>query len=325
MIMAIGVFGITGVFAEEPEEDVSLAVTGIPGWDGDLTEMYEDYTQAVLTADKEGGVDCAVVVWPAFLCKDHGKPACSVCAGTDRSFITLYKANNSTTTYAKFTWKAWRVPEHGSMAEVAGQEIDVYKDKSDSLGRSGTYWKVGDYADRTDIMLIIQQVAGKERYGWVRVELTIDVLGGTPSTKTHYDWVQLRDPGPLAKKILEAYKELAKTDRYTDTYLKNLKLQTTNAERIVSKKDVLQGELDNQLTNLQLAIDGKLPGGASAGKRYKLTGWDFLDNILSDGFLRVIWIIVDIFVPIINFMGQVGKFIGFLLPFFGLLGGLLGL
>ncbi|MCL2300868.1 MAG: hypothetical protein FWC27_12070 [Firmicutes bacterium] len=312
MIMSIGVFGITGVFAEDFATDVSLSKAGNPGWNG-VVKLDEDLQQLVLQADNEGGVDSAVVVWEAFVGTGDKKPADS------DSFWTLYNSRAAT-----IEWKAYRVTPDTLYA--TSDEIKVYPAKTDSLGLTGTYLKVNNYTDKTDVLLVITQVAGKERYTWVRVELTVTVAGDAtyPNPVTGTVWVQLRDPGPLAKKLLEANKELAKTDRYTSVFLDNLRLQTRNAEKEVNRK-ITQEELDKWLANINLALDAKLPNGASVGKKYKLTGWEFLDNIFPDSVLKWIWAAIDVIIPMFDLVGQIGKFIGYLIPFFTLIGSLLGL
>ena len=305
MIMCMGTFGIIGVFAEE-EPEISFG-PGEKGWTG-VVNIAEDVSAA-------GGVDSAVILWEAFLGSANKLPS-----DTD-SFITLYGKDPK---QATVKWEAWRVLNNGDLA--TNEPIDIKEKRADATNTTGSYLEISPYADRTDVKLVITQVVGKERYSWVRVQLTVTYPGGTPSTPVTSTpiWVQLRDPGPLARKLLEANKELAKTDRYSDAFLTNLRTITREAEKDVNKK-ISQADLDAWVVALDKALNALKPDGTSVGKKYKLTGWSFLDNLIPDSILRVIWALVDVFVPIIDFFGQIGKAIGFLLPLFGMLGSLLGL
>ena len=301
-IMAVGAFGIVSVYAEEQETALG---PGAQGWAG-VVNIAEDISAA-------GGVDSAVIVWEAFLGSANKLP-------TDPdSFITLY---SKTVKEADVQWDAWRVLNDGDLSTT--EPIDVKPERAQAINTSGSYLEITNAADRTDVKLCITQVAGKERYSWVRVQLTVTYPGGSPSIATSSPiWVQLRDPGPLARKLLEANKELAKTDRYTSAYLDNLRVVTRGAESVVNKK-ITQAELDAWLDSLNKALDGKKADGTSVGKKWKVNtwGWDWWDNLFSDGFCKVWWSIKDAFKPIIDFVGQIGRALGFFMNLFGGLGGL---
>ena len=316
VIMCMGTFGIIGVFAEE-EQEVSFG-PGPKGWsNSSVVNIAEDVSAA-------GGVDSAVILWEAFLGSVNGLPS-----ETD-SFITLYNkdvtgagttANPYIHPWADVIWEAYRVQNNGDTNIL--DPIKIYDKRADATNTSGAYLEISPYADRTDVKLVITQVPKNERYCWVRVKLTVKVQGYTDAQSVNI-WVQLRDPTELAKKLLKANEELAKTDRYSDKYLANLKLITREAEKDVNKK-ISQAELDAWVVAVQLAIDAKKPDGTSVGKKYKLTGWEWLDNLIPDLVCKAFWMLKDIFVPMFDFFGQIGKMVGYLLPLFSMIGGLFGL
>jgi len=316
MIMAVGAFGVISVHAQA-EEEISFG-PGAQGWAGAVT-IAEDVAAA-------GGVDSAVIVWEAFLCAGHRIPDCTVCAGNAASFIKLY---DTVTTpehaLANVQWEAWWALSNTDISIT--NPVVIKPNQAQAANTSGSYLEISRISDRTDVKLVITQVKGQERYGWVRVRLTVTVAGGTPATATSADiWVQLRDPSKLANLLLKADAELLKTDRYTKAYINNLRI-VTDAAKLDIKKKITQAELDAWVDVVQKAIDGKKSDGTSVGKRWKVNtwGWDWWDNLWPDSFCKVWWSFKDFFNPFIGFLGQVGKALGFLLPLFGMLGGLLGL
>jgi len=310
MIMCMGTFGIIGVFAEE-EQEVSFG-QGAKGWDG-VVNIAEDIAAA-------GGVDSAVILWEAFLCANHRIPVCSdpACAGANRSFYAMYNSKD-----AVVTWEAYRVQNNGDSSTT--EPINI-KDSADlASNTTGAHWEVTNYAseNKTDVKLVIKQVLGSERYSWVRVRLGVKV-GAAAVEYSAPIWVQLRDPGPLAKEILRCYDELAKTDRYTDAFLRNLRDVTKKAEAKVNTK-ITQSELDGWVKTLENARMGLDADGKFKAKIYKLFGWDWLDNLIPDSILKWFYVIKDVVLPMFDFIGQIGKALGYLLPLFSILGSLLGL
>jgi len=304
-------FGIIGVFAEE-EQEVSFG-QGEQGWNS-AVNIAEDLAAA-------GGVDSAVILWEAFLCATHRIPVCSdpLCAGANRSFYAMY---NATPKVATFLWEAWKVD---NSTDTAITEPIIIKDSEDAASNTtGAYWEVTNYAseNKTDVKLVIKQVLGSEKYTWIRVRLTVTV--GGVAVQSAPIWVQLRNPGPLANKILDARAMYNKTDRYTDNFRKHLLDVILKAEAKVNTK-ISQAELDGWVTTLENAMKGLDAAGNFKSKIYKLVGWDFIDNLLSDRFLRAVWMTIDVVVPLFDFVGQIGKMIGYLLPLFSMIGGLLGL
>ena len=304
-------FGIIGAFAEEGQE-VSFG-QGAQGW-ASVVNIAEDLAAA-------GGVDSAVILWEAFLCANHRIPVCAdpLCVGASRSFYAMYNASPKAAT---FIWEAWRVQNNGDTATT--EPIDIRDSEDAASNTTGAFWEVTNYAseNKTDVKLVIKQVLGKERYTWVRVRLTVTVGGvAVPSAPI---WVQLRNPGALANKILDARKMYNKTDRYTDNFRKYLLDVILKAEAKVNTK-ISQDELDGWVDTLDNAMKGLDADGKFKAKIYKLVGWDFLDNLLSDRFLRAVWMTIDVVVPLFDFVGQIGKMVGYLLPLFGMIGGLFGL
>ena len=296
-IMAVGAFGIVGVYAEEPE--VAQGV-GAQGWNNVVT-LYEDASLA-------GSVSEAVIVWDAYLGTANKKP-------DDLDSFFTHNGNGDAT----FQWNAWQATSDTDLSTTV--PLDIKASHNLAINTSGIYWEISSNTVSTELKLIITQIKGYEYYGWVRANLTVTVLGGTPVTSPNI-WVNLRNPKKLADRILDADKELAKTDRYTKAYLDNLKLVNDACKNLLKTGKPSQAVIDQWLDTLNKAIDGKDSAGVSVGKRYKLTGWEWFDKIFSDNALKNIWGIIDVFKPIVDFFGQIGRALGFLIGLFGGLGGL---
>ena len=305
-ILALGVFGMIGAYAEDPaaEEEVVFG-PGVSGWDNVRPGF-------ALMEDVSAGTspDSAVVLWEAFL-GGAGKTS------DPDSFISQYKANPKTATVK---WEAWRV---GSATDTSDNDpITVKNDEAGAINTSRAYLKINESTDKTDVTLVLKQDSGKDWYSWIRVKLTVTVSGVEKESAPIY--VEFRDPRKLGAALYKASEELAKKDRHTDAYLSNLRT-VYNAATAAANTKLTQAEVNNWETTVKNAIDGLKADGTSVARIYKLTGWEWLDKIFPDNVLRVFWGIKDIFGPVVDFFGQVGKMISNIMPLFTMLGSLLGL
>ena len=223
---------------------------------------------------------------------------------------------------ADCTWEYWRV------IDGVDTLFAVQTDELKAASTTGAYFVVGkDY-----VTLTVGQPTNVKWYGTVKVKLTVTVTGAGGVQETKESLVVtavLSDNKKIAEKINEAKEEVAKTDRYTKAYLDNLQLTIDKATILISGRptDAQQTDFINYL---ELAINGFDAAGVTVGKRYKLSGVDFIDNLFSDSFLAGLWKVIDVFNsimsvvnPLIDFFGQIGDFFGNLMPIFTFIFGLI--
>ena len=305
VVMAIGAFGVAGVHAEEQEV---VFGPGSPGWNG-VVIIAEDPDPNACRPDE------AVIVWEAFLGFANRKPS------DPDSFISLYNFD-TTHTKANVKWEAWKVMSNTDTSTV--KPIDIKPSQPTAVNTSNAYLDIVNSTDKTDVKLFIRQAVSEKWYNWVRVQLTVTVPGTTwPTVTSAPIYVELRNPEPLAKLLLEANAELAKTDRHTKEYLDYLRNITRAAEARVDKK-ISQAELDDWYNAVSKALKGQDPAGTQVVKVYTVNswGWDAFNKIFPDKFCKVWWAIKDVFKPILNFIGQIGRALGFLVGLFSGMGGL---
>jgi len=318
MIMALGVLAI-GASAVElvGEEAVTQADKG---WDA-VPNPFPIYDESAIKAT---GMDKAVVLWVPFANEDNNATA-------DGSFYKLSQTRKPgvSTAQALCEWNAYKVSADGGMETNKGK----YDVRTSSSYGTGAYYTIA----ANEVYLYLVQ-GDTSYYGWVRVELTVKVDtnddGVVDSEKSANPiWVYLTEPKPLAEKINDAKKEAAKTERYTDAYIENLNRRVKNASELLTQK-ADQDLIDMHMELLNKAIAGAdtKADGTPVGNRWKLSGVDFIDNLLGQGFIAFIWqaydvinITIETVKPLIDFFGQIGDFFGYLMPFFSVLGGFIGI
>jgi len=286
MIMTLGTFGI---FAFAEEEEAVLQ--------GKLSEMVNGFP---LTENKSlsGNVGETAVVWTSFTAED------GTTTGAE-SFKTLYDADQ-----ADCEWIVYRVLSTGVRQELRTD----YGDAVAAKAADGVWFSV----TQTTVNCYIGQTA-TPWYGTLEVQLT--VKKGASEWTSAVKTIELVNPKPLLDKILEAEK-YDKDDRYTAAYLANLRFVLGEAK--VVAKNPTPAQVTLYTGYLDQCIKGQYEGMAPVTKIYKFTGWEWLDNLMPDGMLKVLWGIRDVFTPLVNFFGQIGAFFKNILPFFTMLFGLIG-
>jgi len=264
------------------------------GWQGNVS-IIEDTSLA-------GNMGEAVVIWEPFRHTD------GTVSGAN-SFNTLYNNGKK----ANFTWSAWKVdgdglnvytdPVTNATASVIGTKgLTIVSNWLLASVGDGVYWNLTN----TQLQLIMKQPS-VNYFGWVKVELKITLDGTVYNDAIQGDdkkievtsaaiWVELKNPSKLAEAIKKAEAELAKTDRYTSSYLDNLKNVINAAKSIVNSKP--DAEITQDYINyLEDAINGKRPNGSSVGYRWKLASNDgkgFIDEtILNQTLIENLWTIID--------------------------------
>lgn len=318
MIMALGALAI-GASAVELVGEAAVAQAS-KGWAAE-PNPFPIYDESAIKAT---GMDKAVVLWVPFSNEDGNATA-------DGSFYKLSQTRKpGVSTYqAICEWNAYKVEKEGGLETNKGK-FDVRT--SNSYG-TGAYYTIA----ANEVYLYLLQ-GDTTYYGWVRVELTVKVDtnddGVVDSEKSAIPvWVYLADPTDLAKKINEAKKEVAKSERYTKDYIDNLNRRIKNASELLTQ-NAEQTLVDYHMGLLNSAIAGTdfKADGTPVGNKWKLSGVDFIDNLLGQGFIAFIWQAYDVInttietvKPLIDFFGQIGTFFGYLMPFFSILGGFIGL
>jgi len=322
-IMALGVLGLSASPVELVGEDGAV-VHADKGWH-DVPNPFPIYD---VSATRATGMDRAVIVWIPFT-DENGNATAAETATTIGSFHWLsgQKFSNVSTERALCEWKAYKVAANGGMETNRGQYNVV---RSSSYG-SGAYYSIA----ANEVVLNLVQ-GDSNYYGWVRVELTVKVDtnkdGVVDDEKVATPiWVYLTEPKPLAEKINEAKKEAAKSDRYTKDYIDNLNRRVRNASELLTQK-AEQALIDYHIDLLNKAIAGtdNKADGTPVGNKWKLTGWEWFDNLLGQGVIAFFWqaydvvtTIIDTVKPLIDFFGQVGNFFGNIMPLFTMLFGFL--
>ena len=318
MIMALGALAI-GASAVElvGEEAVTQASKG---WAAEPNPfpIYDE------SAVKATGMDKAVVLWVPFE-NESGSAT-----GTG-SFYSLANSRHPgvATNQAICEWNAYKVDSNSDTAINKGK-FDV---RTSSSYGTGAYYTIA-----ADAVYLYLQQGDTTYYGWVRVELTVKVDTNDDGVVDEQKfaapiWVYLTEPKPLAEKINDAKKEAAKTERYTEDYIDNLNRRVKNASELLTQK-ADQALIDYHIDLLNKAIAGAdtKADGTPVGNKWKLSGVDFIDDLLTQPVIAFIWQAIDVGTtayntvkPLIDFFGQIGDFFGYLMPFFSILGGLIGL
>ncbi|MDR2686356.1 MAG: hypothetical protein LBB75_01270, partial [Oscillospiraceae bacterium] len=338
MIMALGVFGVTGVLAEEPnEEEAAVVLAAAEELEEEAEEAEEEAdapaeaaapapvaaapvaapAPAVQGAPKgwgdvvaAGGIaiaenkihsrgsHTAEIVWEAFTASDTSKLD---------SFYNLYTTAPAGTK-ATFSWEYQRWIDNAWAGRTV--EDNSYK----ALATTGAYWTMTSSA----LTLVIGQ-ASAVWYGRVRARLTVDVPGelGGPFTSS---WVEtyLVDTGKLGEKLNEVSEELAKTDRHGEKYLNNLKAVYNMVQDILKNTKISAADVETYIVYLNNALAGKNAIGEQVGNVWKLAdknGEGFIDGTLGQGFIAFIWKVVDfvnmaktVIDPMFAFFGEIGGF-----------------
>jgi len=376
MIMALGVFGMMSVVAEDLDDDVLIeeiieepaeepeddedppasaqAPAAAPvDEDADVQAAQTGFNPAhQLTLEENRvhskGSGTAEVKWNAFLADTSVSP-------TYPSFYTQYVAAPRT---ADFKWYVQRwnataamaaynaLPANGrptlesfmqeqrdndALWEKLSNGDPFYRTVADNLLLANASSGIYPVVSATAVTLTVGQPTINKWYGWVRVKLSITV-GGIPSAPASEVWraVELVDSSEFAKLINKLKEEYAKSDRYTDNYRNNLKALYEAAEGLMQTTKLSQEDINLYTLYMNRGLAGQNALGESIGNIWKLSGIDFIDNLLGQGFIAFIWRVVDIgtviwnmFEPIISFVVQIGDFFGNIMPIFTFLFGLI--
>jgi len=304
MIMAIGMFGIVGAFAEEEDGELQ-ALLPVNGFSAGVALELE------VRNGKNWGEK--IVAWVGF----------TNTADSTKTYAKLQP------TYAKIDWTvtAYEKKADGSEDLTKPVVVTVYDLANQASGKP---FKVYKLWNGTEELLYLEQ-GSSAYYGTlvVTAKVTVtgaggDVTAGVSAVAT--ETITLTNQTAFNKLIADAKELAGKTDRYTKDYIDLLKLTIADTE-IYNAFNPGAATIDRVMTILQERMD-------EAKDNYKLTGIDFLDNLLGNNFMKIIWSIMDFFTsitaffsklgdtfgPILKFFGDIGTALGYLMPLFSLLG-----
>jgi hypothetical protein len=317
--MALGLFGITSVVAEEAaapelvsEAAIAQSFPAERGWDPAAPiRLWEN-----LTHSKGSGT--AEIVWNAFLANTDVTPR-------QESFYTRYETAPRTATVA------WEVQRNMKVGDGPDNWVGVAI--ADNLPLANASTGVYFVVSATAVTLTIGQAGAISWHGQVRARLTVTV-SGVPSETSAWFYTELVDASKLAEKINEVKEEHAKADRYTDKYRANLKFLIDFVESGMRTTKLTKAQVDEYIQYLDLALAGRNAAGVSVGNIWKLTdkdGDNIIDNFLGQSVIRFYWMardvistLSDMFAPIISFFGAIGDIFGNIMPIFGFFTGILG-
>jgi len=190
--------------------------------------------------------------------------------------------------YAKTTY-TWAVTAPG------GLKLDMTGNRNIEYGIMGTRNENTGLFELT----VNTMSASTKLYGKYSVTLTLNFSGGARTSKAFT--FTLMDVQALLDAIAAAQKVADKTERYTDAYLNLLNgtIAQANATLNGSYEYSELAPLANKLAAYIAFKDtkGEALTNADGSKMniYKLTGQDWLDKGLSDGFCKACWWVYDFF------------------------------
>jgi len=323
LLMTMGVFAI-GASANElagEEADLQTVPTVAAGWDAVIDN-------GIWLGKAGGSIASATIGWNCF-----GNEIASGTSVANTNYNYYYGLTG--TNKASFSWEVYRFSKNAAGTWVKNTNPEtVHATPTLATSSNGIYWAKTDAQVLLYLNATIANSTYPAYYGPVEVRLTVTVPGKTTENKTSAVFaLELINPTEFGK-LIEKAEEILKEDRYTKAYADNLKAGLA-AAKIAINSNLTQTELDREMGYLQNCIDGKKANGDPVGEgkrwKYKLT-FDFLDNLLGDGVIEVIYKIIDFFNaamsvinPMIEFFGKVGSAIGFLIPLFTFFFGLIGL
>lgn len=308
ILMVAGVFGITAMADSTPDLE---AIFGDES--AELALLAKDGFPSEVELDVRAGANwgSALVAWTPF----------TNTADSTKTYAALRSAGKASIDWTVITYGK----TDGKEDLTKPAEMTVYSNKADAVGKA---FKVYEFWNGAEEQLYIEQGA-TAYYGTVtvtaKVTVTQDGMAGEKTSAAKA--ITLADQTSFNELIADAKEIAAQTDRYSKDYIKELEEMIDaalfyNSVKLDSSTTVT---ISNVMKTLQAKMDAK-------EDNYILTGWDWLDSKLPNGLMKAIWAIKDffdgvskVFKPMVDFFGQVGSALGYIMPLFTALGKLLGL
>ena len=313
------------VFAEQEEAEAVAVMAAVAEPEEEIFTVQDDDVAAAVqyASGRPQGVeiypdstllkrwDCATICWDVFGRSVAVSPfdgyydlKTSVVAGSSASvdwkvFVYLKDINGVINRTELIVYA------NETLASTAPQNLKVYR------GSTGTQER-----------LYIQQNKGNY-LGQVDIEMTLKASfnGWNPTTYQGSDSVSvnLRTQKDVEDLLADAKKITDKSDRYRKDYIDELKDAVTWAQNLFAmnpKDPSFEDTIEVTKKHLKDTI-------ALAKVNYKLSGWEFLDNLLPQGLIGFIWMAIDFFnainviwEPIGKMFSAIFKLFGFIVPFF---------
>jgi hypothetical protein len=304
LLAALSIFSVFAVAGVSAQDSIEPQVAQV-GW----TKSVEIVSKPELAA----GVDQAVVSWDAFTANSNADST------SKKDGYFEQKATNK----AGIVWEVW-LDKNKDDTFDEDEKTTVYDSASSAANKAFVIFK--SFTSTAELLYIKQ--GSSKYYGKVQIRATVSAYALDATAPTDGEdtiVVELADKSEFDKALADAKAAVKKTDRYTEAALKAL-------QNVIDAVGLTPGKaaIDTDIKNLNNAVK-------ALENSYKLTGVDFIDDLIDNDVMATIWKVIDFFGTIQEAFNKIGEFIapasafftqvfnafGFLVPLFTAIGGLI--